>query len=96
MTVEEFIDESANEVLVSLEMSELKIGEVEEEVRVSVPAPTLKPTVVILPEIAPTEDPGPRYVEPSPEPPAKPVAAPKLNPPPKRHPRNVPRFSRLK
>lgn len=45
-------------------------------------------------EIAPTEDAGPRFVEET-APPAPP-ATPQLQPKPKRHPRNIPKFSRYK
>ena len=48
-------------------------------------------------EIIPTEDVGPRFVEELPPPPHTPNAvAPKLQNPPKRHPRNIPKFSRFK
>lgn len=49
-------------------------------------------------EIVPTEDVGPRFVEETPAPPTPVVqqSAQKLQPPPKRHPRNIPKFSRYK
>lgn len=52
-----------------------------------------------VPEIIPTEDSGPRFVEvKAPEPVATKLVAPQnttpiLQPPPKRHPRNIPKFS---
>ncbi len=84
MSVEEFLDESATEMFET-------ISRTEKEAEAPLP--------VILPEITPTEDVGPRFVE---EPPtstpkvATPPATPHLQPPPKRHPRNVPKFSRFK
>jgi hypothetical protein len=48
-------------------------------------------------EIIPTEDVGPRFVEELLPPSHAPNAvAPKLKNPPKRHPRNIPKFSRFK
>ena len=48
----------------------------------------------IIEEIVPTEDPGPRFVEPAaPSPPAVPAPQPVA---PRRHPRNIPKFSRTK
>ena len=48
-------------------------------------------------EIIPTEDVGPRFVEELLPPSHAPNAvAPKLENPPKRHPRNIPKFSRFK
>ena len=84
VSVEEFLDESAREMFET-------ISRTEEEPEAPLP--------VVLPEITPTEDVGPRFVE---EPPASspqvvtPPATPQLQPPPKRHPRNVPKFSRFK
>jgi hypothetical protein len=50
----------------------------------------------IIEEIVPTEDPGPRFVEPAAPSPA-PAPAPSPQPvAPKRHPRNIPKFSRTK
>lgn len=86
MSVEGFLDENVKEMIESITVSEEKVEEV------TIPVPV----AVILPEIVPTEDPGPLYVEPAPAPPVKPLVTPVLNPPPKRHPRNVPKFSRLK
>ena len=50
----------------------------------------------IIEEIVPTEDPGPRFVEP-----VAPTPAPAVTPAPqpvapRRHPRNIPKFSRTK
>ena len=84
MSVEEFLDESAREMFET-------ISQTEDEPEAPLP--------VVLPEITPTEDVGPRFTE---EPPAPspqvvtPPATPQLQPPPKRHPRNVPKFSRFK
>lgn len=47
-------------------------------------------------EIVPTEDVGPRFVESTPDPIPAPTPVPQLKAPPKRHPRNVPKFSRHK
>lgn len=48
---------------------------------------------VVIEDIVPEPEPEPVSVEPAPKPPvavSKPVV---LNPPPKRHPRNIPKFS---
>ena len=85
--VEEFLEQAASETL-------------EEKVEVAVPAPVIE-------SITPSEDLGPRFVdEPkvqatstvTPEKPSTPQAAPPapVVHPPKRNPRNVPRFSRIK
>lgn len=46
-------------------------------------------------EITPTPDAGPRFVE-EPVVAKPPTPAPQLQPAPKRHPRNIPKFSRFK
>jgi len=54
-------------------------------------------TPFVAPEIIPTDDAGPRFVEETATPQSQvvtPIAAPQIQPPPKRHPRNVPKFSR--
>jgi len=84
VSVEEFLDESAREMFET-------ISRTEEEPEAPLP--------VVLPEITPTEDVGPRFVEEPPTPSPQvvtPPATPQLQPPPKRHPRNVPKFSRFK
>lgn len=47
-------------------------------------------------EITPTPDPGPRFLEQPPVEKTPVVPAPQLQPAPRRHPRNVPKFSRVK
>ena len=91
MSVEEFLDESAREMFET-------ISQTEEEPEAKVEEKTEAPLPVILPEITPTEDVGPRFVEPpTPSPQVvTPPATPQLQPPPKRHPRNIPKFSRFK
>jgi hypothetical protein len=77
--VEEFLDAMAVETFAEIENQE----EVKEE-----------PKVEAIREIVPTEDPGPRFVEQpvtAAEPPAKPVKPEQ----PRRHPRNIPRFTRV-
>ena len=80
----EFLDEVATEMFETISQKE--------EEDLPEPGPIEKPFVEE--SIIPTEDPGPRFIpEPlpvvkSPEPP-KPVA-------PRRHPRNIPKFSRYK
>ena len=92
VSVEEFLDESAREMFETISRTEEEPEAKEEEKAVA-------PLPVILPEITPTEDVGPRFVE---EPPTSqpqavtPPATPQLQPPPKRHPRNIPKFSRYK
>jgi hypothetical protein len=84
VSVEEFLDESAREMFET-------ISRTEDEPEAPLP--------VVLPEITPTEDVGPRFVEEPPTPSPQvvtPPATPQLQPPPKRHPRNVPKFSRFK
>ena len=92
MSVEEFLDESAREMFETISRTEEEL-EVKEEEKVQDPLP------VILPEITPTEDVGPRFVEepPTPQPQAvTPPVTPPLPPPPHRHPPNNPKFSRYK
>ena len=78
--ISELLEELADEV----------IDEIEEVVEEVVTQPQ------IMPEITPTEDPGPRFLEKTPQNPAKPQnVAPLPVPVPLRpHPRNIPKFSR--
>lgn len=97
--VEELLEETTAELFET-------ISQIEEEVKVEKPkaeepkAEVIppRPAVKFIPEeIIPTEDAGPRFVDTTPPPAAKPKAeAPALKAPPKRHPRNVPRFSARK
>jgi hypothetical protein len=91
--IEGFLDAVATETFET-------ISRVEEEVEVEEPkvvAPPPKKVTFIPEEIIPTEDAGPRFVEAAPQPVPQPkVEAPVLKAPPKRHPRNVPRFSARK
>jgi outer membrane biosynthesis protein TonB len=82
----EFLDEVATEMFETISQKE--------EEALPEPEPVEKPFVEE--SIIPTEDPGPRFIpEPTPPPvtkapePPKPVA-------PRRHPRNIPKFSRYK
>ena len=91
-TIEDFLDAAATEMFETISREEEE-AEAKVEEKVEAPLP------VILPEITPTEDVGPRFVEepPTPQPQAvTPPATPQLQPPPKRHPRNIPKFSRYK
>lgn len=91
-TIEEFLDASAREMLET-------ISREEEEAEAKVEEKADAPLPVVLPEITPTDDVGPRFVEESPSPQPQAVtssATPQLQPPPKRHPRNIPKFSRYK
>ena len=85
--LEEFLDAAAVEMFETLSREEEASTE---ETQV------VKPFVEEI--IVPTEDLGPRFLEKEAEPaPApKPTPAPELKPRPKRHPRNVPRFSRTR
>lgn len=81
----EFLDEVATEMFETISQKE------EEQ-----PEPPKVEQPFVAPSIIPTEDPGPRFIpEPEPVPvdktpePPKPVA-------PRRHPRNIPKFSRYK
>ncbi len=92
MSVEEFLDESAREMVKT-------ISQTDEEPETKVEEKIEAPLPVILPEITPTEDVGPRFVEEPPNPSPQVVTPPatsQIQPPPKRHPRNVPKFSRFK
>ena len=89
--VEEFLEEA------NAEMFET-ISRIEEEVKAEEPkveAVAPRQVITYVPEeITPTDDVGARFVDPAPAPTPKPKAeAPALKAPPKRHPRNVPRFS---
>jgi hypothetical protein len=80
--VQEFLDAVATEMFETISHKEKE--EVEK-----------KPFVA--PEITPTPDPGPRFLPKEEQPPA--AATPKAPPQPvapRRHPRNVPKFSRTK
>lgn len=69
------------------------ISRTEEEAEAK-PEP-VAPKPFIPAEIIPTEDVGPRFVEPVTPPPVEaPAPVQQLKPPPKRHPRNIPKFSR--
>ena len=87
-SVEEFLDENAREMFETISQTESVTETKPAEV-----APFVEQ------EIIPTEDLGPRFVTevPTPQPQVvTPPATPQLQPPPKRHPRNVPKFSRFK
>jgi hypothetical protein len=90
-SVERLLEKNAAEMFETFSRIE---GEPEEKiVKVAPPLP------VVLPEISPTEDAGPRFVEESATPVPQPLATPQtpqLQPRPKRHPRNIPKFSRYK
>jgi hypothetical protein len=83
--VAEFPEETATE---TLEAATQKEETVEESKPVEAP--------FVVESITPTEDPGPRFVpEPKPTPVAKDPEPPKLVAP-RRHPRNIPKFSHHK
>jgi hypothetical protein len=96
--VEELLDEVATEMFETISQKE---EEVKEE-----PAPQPKvSTPVIIESITPVEDAGPRFVEVEPEKEpeqavkatsAAPARTPRNVHPPKRHPRNVPKFTPFK
>jgi hypothetical protein len=89
------------EVKEEISLDEPTVETPPEEIPVSIPPPA--PMPVVIESIVPTEDAGPRFVE-------KPVeeikqesttetvcsSAPVLPHPPKRHPRNIPKYSRHK
>jgi hypothetical protein len=98
--VEELLDEVATEMFET-------ISHIEEEPEVETPVePTPAPIPVVIDSIVPTEDAGPRFVEePAPKveavkpkapAPQEPTTVPQLTYPPKRHPRNIPKYSRYK
>jgi hypothetical protein len=76
---------------VATEMFETILRKEEEQ-----PEPTKVEQPFVAPSVIPTEDPGPRFIpEPEPIPVAK--APESLKPvTPRRHPRNIPKFSRYK
>jgi hypothetical protein len=81
-SISEFLDDSVNEILETLSR--------EEDVDAAPFAPS---------EIIPTEDVGPRFLQEVVTPAAQEstdTVSPLLQPPPKRHPRNIPKFSRYK
>ena len=86
-SVEEFLEDSVKEIFEDLPEV---VEELEEKSKV-VETPPFVPM-----EIVPTEDAGPRFVEEPVTPVATPTPTPQLQPPPKRHPRNIPKFSRYK
>ena len=61
-------------------------------------SPVIAPRPFVEEAITPTEDAGPRFLkeEVAPTPPPAKVQPPELKPAPKRQPRNVPKFSRLR
>ncbi len=82
----EFLDEVATEMFETISRKE------EEEQ----PEPTKVEQPFVAPSVIPTEDPGPRFIpEPEPTPVAKAPEPPKPVAP-RRHPRNIPKFSRYK
>ena len=88
-SVEDFLEDNAREMFETFSQTE---DEPEEKTTVI----EAKPFVPM--ELVPTEDVGPRFVEEVAAPAPAPVAppAPQLQPKPKRHPRNIPKFSRYK
>ena len=88
-SVEDFLEDNAREMFETISREE---EEAEAKTEVVEPEP------FIPMEIVPTEDVGPRFVEEVAAPAPAPVAppAPQLQPKPKRHPRNIPKFSRYK
>jgi hypothetical protein len=89
--IEEFLD------VVATEMFET-ISQVEEEVKEKTPPTPRVSAPQVVESIIPVDDTGPRFTEVTPEPEVvQPVvaAAPKVHPP-KRHPRNIPKFTPYK
>ncbi len=81
----EFLDVVATEMFETISQKE------EEQ-----PQPQKVEQPFVAPSIIPTEDPGPRFIpEPEPTPVAKAPEPPKPVAP-RRHPRNIPKFSRYK
>jgi hypothetical protein len=67
-----------------------------EEIVAKEPEASLPPLDLVIESITPTECPEPRVEEKEKVAPAAKTARPTLKAPPKRHPRNVPRFSAYK
>ena len=84
--------ETEEEPTFPVEITPETISEVQEEVKEE---PVSAP-VFIEEMIVPSEDIGPRFIEEVPELPAKVIKPVELAKKPKRHPRNVPRFSRTR
>jgi hypothetical protein len=84
-TVAEFLEETATEMLEAATQKEETVVE-----------PKLTEAPFVAESITPTEDPGPRFVsEPEPIFVTKGLEIPKPVAP-RRHPRNIPKFSRIK
>jgi hypothetical protein len=90
-----FTSDVESEISETLSVEELEVSAEEAEEKEVVPAPELiAPKPFVEETIAPTPDPGPRFVEEVAKPEPEPVKKPELKPAPRRHPRNVPKFSR--
>jgi hypothetical protein len=94
--------EAKEEILLDEPTEEIAPEEIAPE-ETPVPVPPPAPMPVVIESIVPTEDAGPRFVEkpveevkqePTPE--IVSSSAPALLHPPKRHPRNIPKYSRHK
>jgi hypothetical protein len=72
----------------------LEVTEETHEIIMEEPVAEVKSEPFVEQTIVPTEDLGPRFLETPPAPAPEPKKAPTLQPAPKRHPRNVPKFSR--
>jgi hypothetical protein len=85
--------ESEEQVLVEATET-LEVTEEIHEIIMEEPVAEVKSEPFVEQTIVPMEDPGPRFLETPPAPAPAPKKAPTLQPAPKRHPRNVPKFSR--
>ena len=94
-----FSTDTETEEQVLVEATEtLKVTEVTHEIIMEEPVDEVKSEPFVEQTIVPTEDPGPRFLD-APEESAlapEPKEAPTLQPAPKRHPRNIPKFSRTR
>jgi hypothetical protein len=90
-----FTSDTDSEVLETLSVEEQEVLAEEVEEKEVLQAPELiAPKPFVEETIVPTPDLGPRFLEEVEKPKPKPAKELKLQPAPRRHPRNVPKFSR--
>jgi len=90
-----FSTDTETEEQVLVEATEtLEVTEEVQEIIMEEPVAEVKSEPFVEQTIVPTEDSGPRFLEVPPAAAPEPKKTPELKPAPKRHPRNVPKFSR--
>lgn len=94
-----FSTDTETEEQVLVEATEtLEVTEETHEIIMEEPVAEVKSEPFVEQTIVPTEDLGPRFLETPPAlaPAPEPKKAPTLQPAPKRHPRNIPKFSKTR